>query len=153
MLIDNAVTLTNLATVYLNEPAYKCALAHILECFSLLMLGVDTLTSANVERVWGQDDVVHQNLGGLRGDLAIIRCQLISLACVANNAFHLWLNTSFKKKNIITPEALKYAHKASATSFYSSRTTPPPSMYTNPFLPARITFKNSNITLGNTASP
>jgi hypothetical protein len=28
---------------------------------------------------------------------------------VANNAFHLWLNTSFEEKNIITPEALKYA--------------------------------------------
>jgi hypothetical protein len=33
------------------------------------------------------------------------------LACAANNAFHLWLNTSFEEKNIITPEpeALKYA--------------------------------------------
>jgi len=30
---------------------------------------------------------------------------------VANNTFHLWLNTSFEEKNIITPEAeaLKYA--------------------------------------------
>ncbi len=61
--------------------------------------------------MWGQDDVVHQNLGGLRGDLAIIRRRLILLACVANNAFHLWLNTSFDKKNIITMEALKHVPK------------------------------------------
>ena len=40
---------------------------------------------------------------------AIIRRRLISLACLAINAFHLWLKTSFEEKNIITPEALKYA--------------------------------------------
>jgi hypothetical protein len=93
------VTLTNLAAVYLlDEPTHKRArVAHILARFSLL------------EHVWGQDDAVCQNLCGLRGDLAIIRCRLTSLACVANNAFHLWLNTSFEEKNIITPEALKYA--------------------------------------------
>ena len=73
------------------------------------MLGADALTPAIVERMWGQDDIVHQNLGGPRGDLAIILRRLILLACVANNAFHLWLNTSFEEKNIITPEALKYA--------------------------------------------
>jgi len=33
---------------------------------------------------------------------------LISLACVTNNAFHLWLNTSFEGKTIITPEALQH---------------------------------------------
>ena len=27
---------------------------------------------------------------------------------MANNTFHLWLNTSFEGKHIITPEALKY---------------------------------------------
>ena len=75
----------------------------------LLMLGVNALTPAIVERMWGQDNIVHQNLGGPRGDLAIILRRLILLACVANNAFHLWLNTSFEEKNIITPEALKYA--------------------------------------------
>ena len=66
-------------------------------------------TSAIIEHVWGQDNVVRQNLGGLRGDLAIICCRLILLACVAINTFHLWLNTSFEEKHIITPEALKYA--------------------------------------------
>ena len=75
------------------------------------MLGVDALTPAIVERVWGQDDVERPNLGSPRCDLAIICCRLISLAYVANNTFHLWLNTntSFEERNIITPEALKYA--------------------------------------------
>ncbi len=112
MLLDNFVTLTNLTAVYsLNEPTDKCALARILACFSLLMLGADSLTPTIVEHVWGQDDIVRRNLGGPRGDLAIIRRRLISLACVANNTFHLWLNTSFEEKNIITPEALKYTPK------------------------------------------
>jgi hypothetical protein len=74
MLLDDFVTLTNLAAVYLlDEPTDKHALAHIMACFSLLMLGVDALsTPAIVERVWGQDNVVRQSLGGSRGDLAII---------------------------------------------------------------------------------
>jgi hypothetical protein len=109
MLLDNFVTLTSLAAVYLlDNPTDKRALAHILACFSLLMLGADALTPAIVEHMWGQDDGVCQQLGGLRGDLAIIRRHLILLACEANNAFHLWLNTSFEGKTIITPEALKH---------------------------------------------
>ena len=108
MLLENFATLTNLATVYLlDEPTDKHTLACILARFSLLMLGADALTPVIIEHVWGQDDVVRQNLGGPRGDLAIIRCRLISLACVVINAFHLWLNTSFKEKGIITLEALK----------------------------------------------
>ena len=47
MLLDDVVTLTNLTAVYLlNEPTDKCTLAHILGCFSLLMLGADALTQA-----------------------------------------------------------------------------------------------------------
>jgi len=110
MLLDNVVPLTNLlAAVYLfDEPTDKHALARILALFSLLMLGAYALTPAIVELVWGQGNVVRRNLGSPRGDLAIICCQLILLACVANNTFHLWLNTSFEEKNFITPEALKY---------------------------------------------
>ncbi len=60
MLLDDFVTLTNLAAVYLlDEPTDMHALAHIMARFSLLMLGADALsTPAIVERVWGQDDVV-----------------------------------------------------------------------------------------------
>ncbi len=108
MLLENFATLTNLTAVYLlDEPTEKHTLACILAHFSLLMLGADALTPVIIEHVWGQDDIVCQNLGGPRGDLAIICCRLISLACVVNNAFHLWLNTSFKEKVIITLEALK----------------------------------------------
>jgi hypothetical protein len=90
MLLGDFVTLTNLPAVYLlDETTDKHPLAHFLACFSLLMLGVDALTPAMAERVWGQDNVVHQQLGGPRGDLAIIRRHLISLACMTNNAFHL----------------------------------------------------------------
>jgi hypothetical protein len=103
------VTLTSLTNVYLlDKPTDKRALARILAHFSLLMLGRDALTPAIVERMWGQDNVVHQQLGDPRGNLAIICRCLILIACVANNAFHLWLNTSFKEKIIITPEALKH---------------------------------------------
>jgi hypothetical protein len=109
MLIGNFVTLTSLAAVYLlDKPTDKRALARILARFSLLMLGADALTPAIVEHVWGQDNVVRQQLGGPRGDLAIIRRRLILPACVSNNACHLWLNISFEGKTIITPEALKH---------------------------------------------
>jgi hypothetical protein len=108
MLLDDFVTLTNLTAVYLlDEPTDKRALACILARFSLLMLGADALPPAIIERMWGQDEVVRRQLGGPRGDLAIICRRLVSLACVTNNAFHLWLNTSFKGKTIITPEVLK----------------------------------------------
>jgi hypothetical protein len=43
-----------------------------------------------------------------RGDLALNRCCLVSLACVANITFHLWLTTLFDGKTIITAEALQY---------------------------------------------
>jgi len=53
---------------------------------------------------------VRQHLGGPRGDLAIVHRRLISLAlaCVANDAFHLWLTTSFESTTIIIPETLQH---------------------------------------------
>ncbi len=103
------VTLTNLDADYLlAKPTDKRALACILARFSLLMLGADALTPAIIEQLWGQDNTVQQCLGGPRGDLAIISCRLILLACVANNAFHLWLNISSEGRTIITMEALQH---------------------------------------------
>jgi hypothetical protein len=50
MLLDDFVTLTNLATIHLlDEPSDKRALARILARFSLLMLGADALTPVIVE--------------------------------------------------------------------------------------------------------
>ena len=77
----------------------------ILTRFSLLMLNADAIAPAIIAQMWGQDDIVQQHLGDPRGDLAIIRRRLILLACVANNAFRLWLNASFETRTIITVEA------------------------------------------------
>jgi hypothetical protein len=109
MLLEDFVTLTNLDAVYLlSKSTNKHAMACILARFSLLMLGADALTPVIVEGVWGKDDFVCQHLGGTRGDLAIIRRRLILLACMANNAFHLWFNISFKERKIITPKARQH---------------------------------------------
>ncbi len=89
------------------------------------------------------DDIVRQNQGGKRGDLAIIHRRLISLACVGNNPFHLWLNTSFEERNIFTPEALKHAPQGVQDILLLVKDNT--SMSANPFLQARITSKNFNL--------
>ena len=61
-----------------------------------------------IEQVWGQNSVAHRKLGGPRGDLAIIGCRLISLACVANNTYHLWLTTTFNGGTIIPSNTLQH---------------------------------------------
>ncbi len=58
--------------------------------------------------MWGQNKIVRTNLGGPRGDLALIHCWLISLASVANNVFHLWLATTFNNGTIIPTETLQF---------------------------------------------
>jgi hypothetical protein len=83
-------------------------LACILARFAILLLGADALTPTIIRKVWGENDVVQRNLGGPRGDLAIIRRQLISHACVANNILHLWLTTTFNGHTIIPLDSLNY---------------------------------------------
>jgi hypothetical protein len=61
-----------------------------------------------IKQVWGQNKVARCNLGGPRGNLALIRRWLILLACVANNTYHLWLNTTFNGGTIIPPGTLQY---------------------------------------------
>jgi hypothetical protein len=73
------------------------------------MLGAKALTPRIVEQVWGSNPIVRKNLGGTRGDLALIRRRLVSLAVVANNTFHLWLTTLFDDAMIIPPEGLTHA--------------------------------------------
>ena len=73
MLLDDFVAITNLTAVFaLNEPDDRCALAHRLARFSLLLLGAKVLTPTIIAKVWGENDKVHCNLGGPRGDLALI---------------------------------------------------------------------------------
>jgi hypothetical protein len=109
MLLEDFFEISNLTAVFaLDELDGRCTLARRLACFSLLLLlGADALTPKIVARVWGENDVVRQNLGGPRGDLALICRQLISLAFVANNTFHLWLTTPFSSGMIIPPDALQ----------------------------------------------
>jgi hypothetical protein len=107
--LNDFVTLTNLnAVLLLDESTDKHAITQITAYFSLLMLGADALTPTIIEQVWGQVNVVRHNLGGPKGDLDIICHCLILLAWVANNTFHLWLNTSFGNANFITTEALQH---------------------------------------------
>jgi hypothetical protein len=96
MLLEDFVVISNLTDVFaLDEPDDRCTLTRRLARFSLLLLGADALTPKIVARVWGENEVVRRNLGGPRGDLALVRRRLILLASVANNTFHLWLTTSF----------------------------------------------------------
>jgi len=109
MLLEDFVVITNLTAVFtLDEPDDRCTLARRLARFSLLMLGAEALTPKIIARVWGDNEVVRRNLGGPRGDLALIRRRLISLASVANNTFHLWLTTPFNGGMVIPPDALQH---------------------------------------------
>ena len=56
-------------------------------------------------KVWGANDKVRCNLGGSRGDLALIRWRLISLSAITINAFHLWMTTDFDGTRVITTDA------------------------------------------------
>jgi hypothetical protein len=109
MLLEDFVSLTNLTNVFpLNEPSDRKALARILARFTILLLGADALTPDIISQVWGQNKNVRTNLGGPRGDLALICRRLTSLAIVANNVFHLWLTTSFNNNVIIPLDTLNY---------------------------------------------
>ena len=109
MLLEDFVVISNLTAVFaLDEPDDRRTLARRLARFSLLLLGADALTPKIVARVWGENEVVRRNLGGPRGDLALVRRRLISLASVANNTFHLWLTTTINGGIIIPPDALQH---------------------------------------------
>ena len=108
MLLEDFVVISNLTAVFaLDEPDDRPTLARRLARFSLLLLGADALTPKIVARVWGENEVVRRNLGGPRGDLALVRRRLISLASVANNTFNLWLTTTINGGIIIPPDALQ----------------------------------------------
>ncbi len=109
MLLEDLVSLSNLTAVFtLDKLADQRALAPILARFSILLLGADALTPTIIlETVCGANTVVCCNLGGSRGNLAIIRHHLISLACVAINAYHCWLTTTFNGGTIIPSNILQ----------------------------------------------
>jgi hypothetical protein len=90
------------------------------------MLGAKALTPT-IERVWGQNPIVRKNLGGTRGNLAIIRCRLISMAVMANNIYHLWPTTYFNKTTKIIPQNASNTHPLEyKTSFFLYKSMLPP---------------------------
>ena len=109
MLLEDFVAISNLTAVFaLDEPDDRRTLARRLARLSLLLLGADALTPNIVTKVWGENEVVRRNLGGPRGDLALVHRRLISLASVANNTFHLWLTTTINGGTIIPSDALQH---------------------------------------------
>ena len=109
MLLSDFVMISNLTAVFaIDEPDERCTLARKLARFSLLLLGADALTPRIIRKVWGDNEMACHSLGGPRGDLALIRRRLISLASVANNTFHLWLTTTFNDGMIIPSDSLQY---------------------------------------------
>jgi len=74
---------------------------------TLLLLGSDALTPSIIQWVWGANDTVRKNLGGPRGDLALIRQCLISLSKVTINMYHLWATIDFDNTRIINDDALR----------------------------------------------
>jgi hypothetical protein len=74
MLLEDFVTITNLTTVFaLNEPDNQHAIARMLACLSLLLLGAEALTPKIIAKVWGQNNIIHRNLGSPCGDLDLTR--------------------------------------------------------------------------------
>jgi hypothetical protein len=106
-LLEDFFTISNLTAVLaLNKTDNQQALARLLACFSLLLLGADALTPKIIAQVWGQNNIARRNLGGPCGDLVLIHRQLISVASVDNNTYHLGLTTTFNGNMIITDKAL-----------------------------------------------
>ena len=109
LLLSDFVMISNLTAVFaIAEPDERRILARKLARFSLLLLGADALTPRIIKRVWGENEVACHKLGGSRGDLALIRRRLISLASVANNTFHLWLTTTFNGGVIVPSDSLHH---------------------------------------------
>jgi hypothetical protein len=104
LLLCDYVVPNNLTAVFaLNETSNSCGLVQILARFSLLMLGAKAFTQRIIEWVWGSNPIIRKNLGSSRGNLALTRQRLISMALIANNTFHLWLTTYFNKATMIVP--------------------------------------------------
>jgi hypothetical protein len=108
MLLADYVTITNLHPVIGSEiTGDRRALARTLARCTLLLLGSDALTLSIIQRVWGANDTVRKNLGGPRGNLALIRRHLISLSKVTINMYHLWATIDFNNTRIINDDALR----------------------------------------------
>ena len=109
MLLNDFAVITNLhPAAYHNNEGDRLSLARSLARCTLLLTGAEALTPNLIRRVWGANETVRRNLGGPRGDLALIRRRLISMSAVAINAFHLWMTTEFDGMRVITSDSTRY---------------------------------------------
>jgi hypothetical protein len=152
MLLEDFVSLVKPTAVFpLNKSSNQKALARILARFSILLLGADALTPTIVNQVWGQNKMVHKKLGGPCGNLALICRQLISLACIANNTYHLWLTTTFNGSTISSHQKLSTIFLLMfMTSFFLFTVTAPSSTSANLFLLDKTVLPSYTATFVNT---
>ena len=103
--------ISNLTTTFaLNkEPTDQCALARMLTSFSLPLQEQMPLCPELLPKYGDKiNNVAHHNLDGPHSNFALIHHCFISLACVTNNTFHLWLTTTFNGGMIIPDKALQH---------------------------------------------
>ena len=109
LLLNDFTVITNLhPVIHHNIEGDRSSLARALARCTLLFIGAEALTPNIIKKVWGANDTVRRNLGGPRGDLALIRRRLISLSAVAINAFHLWMTTDFDGTRVISHDATRH---------------------------------------------
>jgi hypothetical protein len=95
---------------------------------------------------------MRRNLGSTRGDLALTRRWLISMAVVANITFHLWLTTLFNGTTIVPPESLAHDHREYETLSLSLGSTPLQSMSESPYQLDKIALTSYSTTCGQAQS-
>ena len=94
--------------------------------------------------MWGEDKETKHKLGGPHGDLALICQWLTSLACIANNVYHLWLNTTINSGTIIPYHTLQYLLPGVRDILQLSQRMKPLSIYASPSTPDTIKSIVSN---------
>jgi hypothetical protein len=69
-------------------------MAKILAQFTLLLINTDAIMPHILNLVWGANDNARIALGGLQGDLVLIRRRVLALSKIAINTIHIWMTDS-----------------------------------------------------------
>ena len=101
------------------------------------------------ESMRAKNKVVNSDLGGSCSNLSINRHHLILLACVANNAEHLWLTTNFYDGTIIPSNIPQYHPLGIRDILHITTKTMLSSTFTCPFTPDMIAFISHDTTCNN----
>ncbi len=75
----------------ISPPGDLKDIAIILAQLTLLLIGANACTPYIISIVWGEDDAAQLALGEPRGDLSLIRRQILTHQKVAINTVHIWL--------------------------------------------------------------